>query len=260
MRKELEQKLTELALHGGSKSNEEMATALLSLWRQFQYLHLEATLRAPFEKAEADLKAQLQARLAELQSQSAQSIEAPTSTPPVHSSTAITTATVPPATEEPKLVPIPEQKIVHTLAFEEEAPEAPAQDLESVEETEATAQEWASQPNTEEVDAPAPAPTSAPIPVESVADRAQHSDKRSLNDRFAQNVLKFGLNDRIGFVKELFEGSQEDFNRVVSQLNTLNNLQEANDFLNTHIAPEYNWDAKEETAARFMAAVEQRFS
>ena len=99
------------------------------------------------------------------------------------------------------------------------------------------------------------------VTTESVAERAQKSEeKKSLNDSFAQNVLKFGLNDRLGYVKNLFDGSTEDFNRVVSQLNTLNRLAEAQDFLQTHIAPDYGWDKQEETAARFMSAVEQRFS
>ena len=81
-----------------------------------------------------------------------------------------------------------------------------------------------------------------------------------MNDRLAGNVLKFGLNDRIGFVNDLFNGSQEDFNRTVSQLNTLGSLSEAMEFIETHISGEYGWDQKEEMAARFIAAVEQKFN
>jgi len=104
----------------------------------------------------------------------------------------------------------------------------------------------------------------APVPAEPVAPAmpatpAAATEKKSLNDRLAGGVLKFGLNDRIGFVKDLFDGSQEDFNRVISQLNTLGSLEEANEFIQTHIAGEYRWEEKEETAARFMAAVEQKF-
>ena len=95
---------------------------------------------------------------------------------------------------------------------------------------------------------------------ESVAERAQHSGTTSLNDRFAKSALKFGLNDRIGFVRDLFDGRQEDFNRVVSQLNSLSTLEEAQLFLAEHVAPDYNWEKHEETAERFLAAVEQRFS
>ena len=97
------------------------------------------------------------------------------------------------------------------------------------------------------------------VKSESVAEKAQNTEKKSLNDRLAGGALKFGLNDRIGFVKDLFDGSAEDFNRVVSQLNTLGSLGEAQEFLTTHIAPEYGWADNEETAERFMAAVEQRF-
>ncbi|MEL0334881.1 MAG: hypothetical protein VW980_03725, partial [Flavobacteriales bacterium] len=105
----------------------------------------------------------------------------------------------------------------------------------------------------------------APVAEEAPAQQdifapAPAAEKKSLNDRLAGNVLKFGLNDRIGFVKDLFDGSQEDFNRVVSQLNTLGNLNEAMEFIHTHISREYGWDQKEETAARFIAAVEQKFS
>ncbi|HCD47229.1 MAG TPA: hypothetical protein DEQ46_01240, partial [Cryomorphaceae bacterium] len=94
-----------------------------------------------------------------------------------------------------------------------------------------------------------------------LSERAQQSsESTSLNDRFAQKVLKFGLNDRIGFVKALFEGNQEDFNRVVSQLNTLHSLSEAHEFIETYVAPEYKWDQQEEMAERFMTAVATKFN
>lgn len=89
---------------------------------------------------------------------------------------------------------------------------------------------------------------------------APAAEKKSLNDRLAGNVLKFGLNDRIGFVNDLFDGSQEDFDRTVSQLNTLSSLSEAMEFIETDISGEYGWDQKEKTVARFIAAVEQKFS
>ena len=84
-----------------------------------------------------------------------------------------------------------------------------------------------------------------------MSEKAQSTEKKSLNDRLAGGALKFGLNDRIGFVKDLFDGSAEDFNRVVSQLNTLGSLGEAQDFLTTHIAPEYGWADNEETAGLY---------
>jgi len=82
---------------------------------------------------------------------------------------------------------------------------------------------------------------------------------KSLNDSLFKNNLQIGLNDRIAFVKHLFEGSQEDFNRVISQLNTFNSEKEAKSFLNKMVKPDYNWDAKEEFEERLIGLIERKF-
>jgi hypothetical protein len=83
---------------------------------------------------------------------------------------------------------------------------------------------------------------------------------RSLNDSLSKSI-NIGLNDRIGFEKHLFGGSSEDLNRVLSQLSTYANFQEANDFIEDMVKPDYNeWSGKEEYAARFMEIVEKKFS
>jgi hypothetical protein len=82
--------------------------------------------------------------------------------------------------------------------------------------------------------------------------------RKSLNDQL-QNDIQIGLNDRIAFVKNLFEGSQEDFNRVVSQLNSFKTEKEAKKFINKMVKPDYNWVEKEEFEERFMDIVERRF-
>lgn len=83
--------------------------------------------------------------------------------------------------------------------------------------------------------------------------------KKSLNDTFGKTIT-LGLNDRIAFEKNLFGGSSEDLNRVVSQLNTLNTFTEAKDFIEDLVKPDYNyWKGKEEYEERFMALVEKRF-
>ena len=84
-------------------------------------------------------------------------------------------------------------------------------------------------------------------------------EKRSLNDRL-QKTISIGLNDRIAFVKHLFGGSQEDFNRVVSQLNTFNTEQEAVKFINKTVKPDYDWSEKEEYQERLLTIIERRFS
>jgi hypothetical protein len=52
----------------------------------------------------------------------------------------------------------------------------------------------------------------------------------SINEAFAKTIT-FGLNDRIAFEKQLFAGSSEDLNRVVSQLSTFDTFEEAQNFI-----------------------------
>jgi hypothetical protein len=82
---------------------------------------------------------------------------------------------------------------------------------------------------------------------------------KSLNDKLSK-VIAIDLNDRIGFVKHLFGNSNEDYNRVLSQLNSFNNFFEAKSFIDEMIKPEYNnWDGKDDYAHRFMEIVEKKF-
>jgi len=82
----------------------------------------------------------------------------------------------------------------------------------------------------------------------------------SLNDRLKKGIT-IGLNDRIAFVKHLFNGSTEDFNRVISQLNTSTSELEALEFLNNMVKPEYNnWIGKEEYEQRLLSFLEGKFS
>lgn len=82
--------------------------------------------------------------------------------------------------------------------------------------------------------------------------------KKSLNDRL-NNIIQIGLNDRIAFVKHLFNGDSGDFNRVVSQLNTFSNEEEAKQFISKTVKPDYNWSDKEEYETRFLEIVARKF-
>jgi uncharacterized protein YqcC (DUF446 family) len=73
-------------------------------------------------------------------------------------------------------------------------------------------------------------------------------------------LITFALNDRLGFEKQLFAGSTEDMNRVVSQLSTLNSLQEAQRFLDDMVKPDYNnWEGKQDYEERFMEIIAKKF-
>ena len=80
-----------------------------------------------------------------------------------------------------------------------------------------------------------------------------------LNETFSKSIF-VALNDRVGFVKYLFAESNEDYNRVLSQLNTFDTLEEAKNFVEDMVKPDYNnWQGKEDYAERFMEIVAQKF-
>ena len=98
------------------------------------------------------------------------------------------------------------------------------------------------------------------ISVDVMADLFEKADlKKSLNDHL-QSTIQIDLNDRIVFVKHLFDGNQSDFNRVVSQLNTFKTEKEAKKFINKMIKPDYNWSDKEEYETRLFEIIERRFA
>jgi len=108
-------------------------------------------------------------------------------------------------------------------------------------------------------------PSVGKIDMETVTPTQQDIDQvsnkpSSLNDRLKKGIT-IGLNDRIAFVKHLFNGSTEDFNRVISQLNTSTSELEALEFLNNMVKPEYNnWIGKEAYEERLVSFLEGKFS
>jgi hypothetical protein len=83
---------------------------------------------------------------------------------------------------------------------------------------------------------------------------------KSLNEMHSKTI-NIGLNDKIAFVKHLFADSTEDYNRVLSQLNTFSSLSEAKAFIDEIIKPDYNnWEGVDDYAERFIAIVAKKFS
>ncbi len=90
--------------------------------------------------------------------------------------------------------------------------------------------------------------------------QSAESPAKSLNDRMAKGII-IGLNDRIAFMNHLFNNSSEDYNRVLSQLMTINTFEEAKEFIDSMVKPDYNnWIGKEEYEQRFMEIIEKKFS
>jgi len=89
--------------------------------------------------------------------------------------------------------------------------------------------------------------------------QTEQKKKKSLHEELKRNSIQIGLNDRIAFVKRLFDGNQQDFHRVLSQVNTFSSYEEVNEFIETMVKPEYNWEEHEEYAERFMKIIEDKF-
>ena len=82
--------------------------------------------------------------------------------------------------------------------------------------------------------------------------------KKSLNE-ILNRGMTIGLNDRLAFTKHLFNDSADDYHRVISQITTIESFDEAQRFIQNHIAPDYNWEGKEQLVARFMELIEKKF-
>lgn len=82
----------------------------------------------------------------------------------------------------------------------------------------------------------------------------------SLNEKLAHGI-SIDLNDRIGFVKNLFGNSDEDYNRVLNQLITYDNFEEAKSFIEDMVKPDYgDWEGKEDYEQRFIEIIEKKFA
>lgn len=97
------------------------------------------------------------------------------------------------------------------------------------------------------------------ISVDVLADLFDNVQPKSLNDKLNTNI-QIGLNDRIAFVKHLFNNQHADYNRVVSQLNTFKTEKEAKNFINKMVKPDYNWAEQEELETRFLEIVARKFA
>ena len=87
------------------------------------------------------------------------------------------------------------------------------------------------------------------------------SEKISLSSSVESSGLHIGLNDRLAFVNHLFENNNEDYDRVISQIKTMDSLEEITDFVQEVIKPDYgNWEGKEEYEERFLEIIGKKFN
>lgn len=84
-------------------------------------------------------------------------------------------------------------------------------------------------------------------------------ERENVNDQFTKS-LSIDLNDRLAFIKQLFNDDKINYERVISQIITFESWSEVSKFLNTQVKIEYNnWEGKEEVVERFLYILKNNF-
>lgn len=97
-------------------------------------------------------------------------------------------------------------------------------------------------------------------PVSKSKNQSKEDNKKSLNDKLKGEGLTIGLNDKLAFIKHLFNGKIEDYEQVLSQINTSGSFKEAANLIQKIIKPDYKgWIGKEEYEERLMEIIEAKF-
>lgn len=95
-----------------------------------------------------------------------------------------------------------------------------------------------------------------------VFDRKEEPEPKpapSINDHFGKTV-QIGLNDRLAFIRQLFFGSESEYNKVIQKINNLQSVQDIALYIEQEVKPIYNyWKGKEEYEERFLSLMLKRF-
>ncbi len=158
---------------------------------------------------------------------------------------------------EPEADPEPEPEVVEEPVAEE-APEV-EETPDGVEEEPMATEQAPEEKATEEVTTePASNPTGS-----SFLDKFAQQDN-SVGGRFSAGPLNsligaFGLNERLRFINDLFDGSSEKFSDAIKALDAQSGLDDARQKAAGY-AEENDWDPEEEVVAEFMNYLNRRYA
>ncbi len=78
---------------------------------------------------------------------------------------------------------------------------------------------------------------------------------------FPLKKINIGLNDRIAFIKHLFDGNQAFYTDFIDRLNAFDNYEDALHYINQEVKPQFNdWDGKDEYEFRLLQLLELKFA
>ncbi|MDD2635791.1 MAG: hypothetical protein PHW82_09860 [Bacteroidales bacterium] len=92
---------------------------------------------------------------------------------------------------------------------------------------------------------------------ESLSTSAQSNDISSKLGQTPISDIKaaIGIGDRFLYIRELFNGNNDEFEENIIHLNSLNSFEEANNYLKE----KYNWDYSQETVSNFINVVKRKY-
>ena len=85
------------------------------------------------------------------------------------------------------------------------------------------------------------------------------NDKKNINDQFSKKLI-VDNNERLAFIKHLFDGDTINYERVLNQTLTLGSWAEVSNIISSKVKIEYNnWKGKEDIADRFLTVLQKSF-
>lgn len=127
------------------------------------------------------------------------------------------------------------------------------------------------EPPVEKPKAKTPEPPKAPPPVEEPPRQTSLNEAISnstpantLADQLSQTkidnlTVAIGLNQKFQFIKELFDGDSEAYNKAVKTLNNCDSFEEAQKIVENQLMKPYDWDEESRATMVFLNLVERRY-
>ncbi len=159
----------------------------------------------------------------------------------------------------PDAEPIAEENIQQEPAFTPE-PEEPVTQGWQAEENAAPEKEEATEPFTPEETYDAPSETKGGGRYEQRISEIEQEIRNQIGFNSLPTLIgAFGLNERLLYINELFDGSSESFSDAIKHLDTRSNLSETTAFIE-EIAEKFNWDIESETVEEFIQKLCRRYA
>ena len=100
------------------------------------------------------------------------------------------------------------------------------------------------------------------IPKEKPAEKpVENQRKPAKKTPVSGKKINIGLNDKIAFINNLFNGDKKAYTEVIDKLNSFDDYEAALSFIYKEIKPQYNhWEGKDEYEFRLIQLLELKFN